>query len=145
MRLYNTPHHFSCGIALPARHMDRCILSQDGERLGPRTMPAAPAPGLNARAPSRDGLVVAGEESFPGYGLADLGAHAQRPFVLGHALAMHALHGGQAKTDQLDAPKIATLLRGGLLPHAAGSPAERRAPRALLRRRPPCGASGLHF
>jgi hypothetical protein len=38
------------------------------------------------------------------------------PFVLGHALAMKAIHGGKAKNDKLDSFKIATLLRGGLLP-----------------------------
>ncbi len=31
-------------------------------------------------------------------------------FVLGHALAMKAIHGGKAKNDKLDSFKIATLL-----------------------------------
>ncbi len=38
--------------------------------------------------------------------------------MLGHALYMKAIHGGKAKNDRTDALKIATLLRGGLLPQA---------------------------
>jgi transposase len=59
------------------------------------------------------------------------------PFVLGHALSMKAIHGGQANNDQIDSHKLAVLLRGGMLPQASGYPAERRAARDLLRRRTP--------
>jgi transposase len=55
--------------------------------------------------------------------------------VLGHALAMKAIHGGKAKNDKLDSFKIATLLRGGLLPQAYVYPAAMRSTRDLLRRR----------
>jgi hypothetical protein len=48
---------------------------------------------------------------------------------------MKAIHGGKAKHDQLEAHKIAVLLRGGMLPQASGDPAEMRATRDLLRRR----------
>src|ERR687895_2620657 len=48
---------------------------------------------------------------------------------------MKAIHGGKAKHDQIDSPKIAALLRGGLLPQADVYPAEMRATRDLLRRR----------
>jgi transposase len=51
---------------------------------------------------------------------------------------MQAIHGGTATNDRIDAQNIAVLLRGGLIPPAYVSPAERRAPRALLRRRIPC-------
>jgi transposase len=57
------------------------------------------------------------------------------PFVLGHALAMKAIHGGKAKNDRIDAHKIAALLRGGLLPQAYVYPAAMRSTRDLLRRR----------
>jgi hypothetical protein len=57
--------------------------------------------------------------------------------VLGHALSMQAIHGGQAKNDTIDSPKIAVVLRGGLLPQASVSPAALRATRDLLRRRMP--------
>ena len=59
-------------------------------------------------------------------------------FVLGHALYMKAIHGGKAKNDRIDALKIATLLRGGMIPQAYVYPPEMRATRDLLRRR-------LHF
>jgi transposase len=50
---------------------------------------------------------------------------------------MQAIHGGNAKNERIDAQKMAVWLRGGLLPQADVSPAERRATRALLRRRTP--------
>lgn len=48
---------------------------------------------------------------------------------------MKAIHGGKQKNDRIDAHKIATLLRGGLLPQAYVYPAAMRATRDLLRRR----------
>ena len=49
---------------------------------------------------------------------------------------MHeAIHGGKTKNDQIDAAKIARLLRGGTLPQAYVYPAGMRATRDLLRRR----------
>jgi transposase len=50
---------------------------------------------------------------------------------------MKAIHGGKAKNDKIDSQKIAGLLRGGLLPQAYVYPAQMRATRDLLRRRPP--------
>jgi hypothetical protein len=70
--------------------------------------------------------------SSPGTWLADWCAREGIPFVLGHALDMQAIHGGNAKHDTIDAHKMAMLLRGGLLPHAYVDPA---AMRDLLRRR----------
>ena len=95
-----------------------CLLSQDGEMLVHRQMKAAPEPFLKAIAPYRDGLVVAVECLFTWYGLAALGAHEDLPLVLGHARSMKAMHGGKAKNDTIDSPKIAPLLRGGRLPKA---------------------------
>ena len=40
------------------------------------------------------------------------------PFVLGHALSRKAMPGGKAKNDTIEAPKMAVLLRGGMLPQA---------------------------
>jgi Transposase len=118
MRFYTNQHKFYCGIALHARSMYICILSQDGAILLHRTMQAAPEPFLKAVAPYRDGLVVAVECLFTWYWLADLCADEGLPFVLGHALDMKAMHGGQAKNDTIDSQKIAALLRGGMLPQA---------------------------
>jgi hypothetical protein len=128
--------HF-CGINLPARSLSVCIVHQDGDILGHRTRPAAPAPVLKAVAPSRDGLVVAVECLCTGYGLADLGADDGLPCVLGPALSLTASHGGTAQNDRSDSQQSAALLRGGMLPPASGSPAVRRATHGLLRRRLP--------
>jgi transposase len=112
-----------------------CILTQDGELLLHRNMQASPETFLQAIAPYREARVVAVECMFTWYWLADLGAHQDLPFVLGHARYMQAIHGGKAKNDTLDAQKIAVLLRGGMLPQASVSPAAMRATRDWLRRR----------
>jgi transposase len=137
MRLYNTQHHFDCGIDLHARAMYVCILNQSGEMLVHRHWKTTPETFLNVMAPYREGLVVAVEGMFTWYWLADLCTHEGLPFVLGHALYMKAIHGGKAKNDTIDSHKIAVLLRGGMLPQAYVSPAQRRATRDLLRRRMP--------
>jgi len=80
-------------------------------------------------------MVVAVECMFTWYWLADLCADAGIPFVLGHALYLKAIHSGKAKNDKIDSHKIATLLRGGMLPQAYVYPAKMRATRDLLRRR----------
>ena len=55
------------------------------------------------------------------YWLADVCAAEGITFVLGHALAMKAIHGGKAETDKIDSHKIAVLLRGGLLPQVGSA------------------------
>ena len=112
-----------------------CVLNQDGDIVRHRNMQARPDTFLRTVAPYRDDLVVAVACVFTWDWLADLWAQAGMPFVLGHALSMNAMHGGKAKNDTSDAHKSAVLLRGGMLPHADVDPAERRATRALLRRR----------
>jgi len=69
------------------------------------------------------------------YWLADVCAAEGIAFVLRHALAMKAIHGGKAKNDKINSHKIASLLRGGLLPQAYVYPAAMRSTRDLLRRR----------
>ena len=137
MRFYTQQHPCSCGIDLHARTMSLCIVHRDGAILVHRTMPAGPDPLLKAIAPSREDVVVCVACLVTWSWLADLGARAGLPCVLGHALSMQALHGGTAHNDTSDAQHIAVLLRGGRLPQAAVSPAAMRAPRALLRRRVP--------
>ena len=99
-----------------------CIMNHDGEILLHRNMKAAPEPFLQAIAPDREGLVVAVECIFTWYWLADLCAEQDIPFVLGHALSRKAIHGGKATNDKIDSPKIAALLRGGLLPKPMSIP-----------------------
>jgi hypothetical protein len=102
-----------------------------------RNMKTAPALCLKAIAPYRQGMVGAVECLFTWYWLADLGADAGIPCVLGHALSLKAIHGGKAKNDKIASQKMAALLRGGMLPQAYVYPAQRRATRDLLRRRLP--------
>ena len=137
MQFYNTQHQFYCGIDLHARSMYVCILNQEGEIVIHRHMKTDPAALLKVIAPYRADLVIAVECVFTWYWLADLCAREGIPFGLGHALYMKAMHGGKAKTDRIDAHKIAVLLRGGMLPQAYADPAAMRATRDLLRRRMP--------
>src|SRR5215467_12453528 len=116
MRFYTTQHPFYCGIDLHARTMDICILDQGGEVLVHRNMQTAPDAFLKALAPYRPGLVVAVACLFTWSWLADLCADQGSPCVLGQALSMQAIHGGKAKNDKIDSPKMAALLRGGMLP-----------------------------
>jgi transposase len=135
MRFSTQQQPFYCGIDLHARTMDLCLLDQAGATLVHRNMPATPEAWRKAMAPYRAQIGLAAEGMFPWDGLADLCAAHGIPCVLGHALSMQAIHGGKAKNDKIDAQNIAVRLRGGLLPQAYVSPAERRAPRDLLRRR----------
>jgi transposase len=137
-RFYTQRHKFYCGIDLHARTRSLGVLNQDGAIVRHRHRQAGPAPVLNAIAPDRDDLVVCVECLFTWAWLADLCTQEGSPFVLGPALYMKAIHGGQAKHDKLDAHQIAVRLRGGMLPQADVYPAELRATRDFLRRRIPC-------
>jgi transposase len=135
MRFYTQQHRFYCGVDLHARTLSLHILDHNGQSVLAATLTASPSAFLQAIAPFRDGLVVACECMFAWYWLADLCSEQQIPFVLGHALYMKAIHGGKAKTDSIDAKKIAALLKGGLLPQAYVYPKGMRETRDLLRRR----------
>jgi transposase len=135
MRFYNQPHRFYCGVDLHARTLSLCVLDTAGNTVLATTIPAGPDAFLRAVTPFRDGLAVACECMFAWYWLADLCEAEHLPFVLGHALYMKAIHGGKAKTDKIDAHKIAVLLRGGMLPQAYVYPKGMRETRDLLRRR----------
>jgi transposase len=97
--------------------------------------PCAPERFLQLIAPYRDDLGVACECTFHWYWVADLCTKEQITFVLGHALYMKAIHGGKKKNDEIDAHKIALLLKGGMLPQAYVYPRGMRETRDLLRRR----------
>ena len=135
MNFYTRQHNHYCGIDLHARAMYVCSLDQHGTKLVQKNLPTTPEAFLRIIAPYREDLVVAVECIFTWYWLADLWKKEGIAFVLGPALSMKAIHGGKAKNDKIDAPKIAVLLRGGMLPQAYVYPAERRATRELLRRR----------
>jgi transposase len=112
-----------------------CVLDQAGKVIVHKNIRAEPEAFLGLVEPYRSDLVVAVECIFTWYWLADLCEDHGIPFVLGHALYMKAIHGGKAKNDRIDAHKIATLLRGGMLPQAYVYPRRMRATRDLLRRR----------
>jgi transposase len=135
LRFYTSQHRHYCGIDLHAKTMYVCILDRDGQVLVHENLASNPEAFLAVVTPYRDDLVVAVECIFTWYWLADLCAREGIAFVLGHALYMKAIHGGKAKNDRIDALKIATLLRGGMLPQAYVYPAGMRATRDLLRRR----------
>jgi len=118
MRCYTKQHKASCGVELHARTLSLCILHPSGAILFHRTRKTRPGMCLQALAPSRSALGVAVACLFPWHWRADLCAPEQIPCVLGHALSMTALHGGQATTDQSDAQKITGLLRGARLSQA---------------------------
>jgi len=123
------------GIDLHARTMYVCILNQEGDIVVHRHMQASLDALLKVMAPDREDIVVAVECIFTWYWRADLCAQEGIAFVLGYALDMKAIHGGKAKSDKLDAHKIAVLLRGGMLTQAYVYPAAMWSTRDLLRRR----------
>jgi transposase len=134
MRFDTTQHPYDCGIDLYTRTMFVCILNHAGETLLHRHMQATPEALLKAIAPYGDQIVRVAGCMCTWYWRADLCAQQSLLLVLGHALSMKAIHGGQAKHDEIDAQNIAVLLRGGVLPQASVDPAEMRATRDLLRR-----------
>jgi hypothetical protein len=132
---YSQPHRFYCGVDLHARTMFVHVLDHKGKTVFADDLPADPQAFLRAVKPFRKDLVVGVECMFAWYWLADLCADEGIPFALGHALAMRLIHGGKAKSDPIDAGKLAALLRGGLFPLAYAYPRAKRQTRDLLRRR----------
>jgi transposase len=136
VRFYTNQHRFYCGIDLHARLLALCVVDHHTNDVVLRTqIPDDPTRLLQALEPYRPDVVVAVECLFAWYWVADLCAREKIPFVLGHALYMKAIHGGKAKNDDLDAEKIARLLRGGNIPLAYVYPQGLRETRDLLRRR----------
>jgi hypothetical protein len=111
------------------------ILNQEGDLVGHRQMKASPDAWLQGLAPDRAAIVGAVEGLCTWSWRAALCAHEGMPVVLGQALSLQAMHGGQAPHDPLAAHPRAGLLCGGMRPHADGAPAARRATRARWQRR----------
>jgi len=135
MKFYNKLHAYYCGIDLHAKTMYVCIQDKNGDVLVHRNIRACPEVFLQIIKPYQEDIVVAVECMFCWYWLADLCREQGITFVLGHALYMKAIHGGKAKNDRIDSAKIATLLRGGMIPTAYVYPPEMRSTRDILRRR----------
>jgi transposase len=132
---YCRQHAYYAGVDLHARTLFLHICDPAGKALVEKNLPATPAAFLDAIAPYRHGIVVGCECMFAWYWLADLCEREQLPFVLGHALAMKAIHGGKSKNDRKDGATLAGLLRSGYFPLAYVYPKDKRETRDLLRRR----------
>ncbi len=132
---YTGQHRFYCGVDLHARTLFTHVLDHKGKTVFEQDLPADPAAFLKAIQPYRMEVVVGCECLFAWYWLADLCVAVGIPFALGHALAMKHIHGGKAKSDKIDAGKLAAMLRGGLFPLAYAYPKAKRQTRDLLRRR----------
>ncbi len=135
MNFYTKQHKHYCGIDLHARTLYLCILNGKGEKLIHRNIKANPKALLSALKKYMEDLVIAVECMFTWYWISNFCIEHEIEFVLGHALYMRAIHGGKAKNDKIDSHKIATLLRGGMLPTAYVYPKDMRSTRDLLRRR----------
>src|SRR5262245_15203556 len=137
MRSFQPPSDtkFYGGVDLHARSLYLVVLDRDGQMRFGRNLPAAPEPFLRAVAPFREGLLVACACVHPWYWLADTCRDHHSAFVLGHAWARKAIHGGQTKCDRQDAEAIARLRKGGNFPPAYAYPKERRGLRDRLRAR----------
>ncbi|MBU2643822.1 IS110 family transposase [bacterium] len=135
MNFYTKQHRYYCGIDLHSKKMYVCILNQQGTVVIHKNIKAMPDQFKELIDPYLEDIVVTAECMFTWYWLADFCEDHNIPFVLGHALYMRAIHGGKAKNDKIDSLKIATLLRGGMLPQAYVYPKKMRSTRDLLRRR----------
>jgi transposase len=132
---YTGRHRFYCGVDLHARTLFTHVLDHRGKTVFEQDLPADPAAFLKAIQPYRKDVVVGCECMFAWYWLADLCEAEGLPSALGHALARKHIHGGKAKSDQIDAGELAAMLRGGLFPLAYAYPKAKRQTRDLVRRR----------
>jgi transposase len=135
MRFYTKQHPYYCGIDLHTKNMYVCILNQGGNILIHKNISSSPQPLYRIIKPYLPDMVLAVECMFTWYWIADFCLQHKIHFVLGHALYMKAIHGSKTKNDKIDSRKIATLLRGGMIPMAYVYPQEMRSTRDLLRRR----------
>ena len=135
MDFYTKQHKYYCGIDLHTKKMYVCIMNQQGEVVIHKNIKATPESFSTIITPYAEDVVVTAECMFTWYWLADFCEDNNITFVLGHALYMKAVHGGKAGNDRIDSLKIATILRGGMLPQAYVYPRKMRSTRDLLRRR----------
>lgn len=135
MKFYSKQHKFYCGIDLHTKKMYVCIINEDGQIIFHKNLNADSENLEQAIKPFANDIVICVECVFTWYWIADFCQKNNIPFVLGHALYMKAISGGKTKSDKIDSEKIATLLKGGLIPMAYVYPEKTRAIRDLFRRR----------
>jgi hypothetical protein len=135
MRFYTQPHRFYWGSDRHARTMYVCILNREGEIVGHRNMKASPDALLKVMVPYRKELGVAVEWTLHVV-LAGRPVCPGRDPVCPGPCPLHAGHArGQGHTRHKRCPHDCGAAPGGMRPHAYVDPAERRAPRDLVRRR----------
>ncbi len=135
MKLYQKEHRYYCGIDLHARSLYICILDRKGEKMVHKNVKANPQALVNAITKYLDDIVISVECMFTWYWVADFCDEHGIDFVLGHALYMKLISGGKAKNDKIDSFKIASILKGGMMPMAFVYPKKMRSTRDLLKRR----------
>jgi hypothetical protein len=97
MKFYTKQHNHYCGIDLHARTMYVCIIDAMGQVVFHKNMKANPHTLATAIEPFQDDICIAVECMFTWYWVADFCEDNNLPFVLGHALYMKAIHGGQGE------------------------------------------------
>ena len=135
MGYYTKQHTWYCGIDLHSTSMFVSICDASGKQVFHENMAASPEALSVALGPYRSDVVVGCECTFSWYWLSDWCEDEGVPFVLGHALAMSAIHKAKIKNDSRDAATISRLLQSGFMPVGYAYPREMRATRDLLRRR----------
>ncbi|TWT79477.1 Transposase [Planctomycetes bacterium CA13] len=136
MKLDNQQHPLYCGIDLRAKTLHVCVVDELGEKRLHRYFQCQHAERLFERLcefQTQD-IVIGCEPTFNWYWLADACDQHNFPFILGHALYLKAIHGGETKSDAIDSEKLARLIRGGNFPLSHVYPKAGRAARDLMRR-----------
>jgi len=122
------------GIDLHRRRSQIAIIDEHGELTLSRRIVNDPET-FKELLGDPDGTHVALEATYGWEWLADLLEEAGYEVHLAHPLRVRAIAAARVKTDAVDAPTLAHLLRTGLLPEAYIAPPELRDLRDLLRHR----------
>ncbi len=109
-----------------------CITDAAGTVLVRRNIGANPESLTSPIEPYREDLVLAVECVFVWCWIAMRAANSAVHFVLGNALYVKAIHGGEIKNDRVDSQKIVQLLRAGMLPLDYEYPKHMRSTRDLI-------------
>ena len=122
------------GIDLHRRRSQIAIIDEHGELVLSRRIVNHPET-FKELLGDPDGTQVALEATYGWEWLADVLEQAGYEVHLAHPLRVRAIAAARVKTDAVDAPTLAHLLRTGLLPEAYIAPPELRDLRDLLRHR----------
>ena len=135
MILVKVQSEYYGGIDLHSKSMVVCIMDKAGNIVLRKTIPNDFSVFLHLVTSYKNSITFAVEATFNWYWLVDECRKNQINIYLAHAYNMRLIHGTKNKSDKLDAFKIASLLRAGLLPYAHACSIEKRGMRDLLRNR----------